>query len=336
MYDNNPHSFDTRGLLWSLVILVSVVGSIGVSARYGTAIAAGFFERESQTAAAEGFALGEPEVVPSKQTVAEAKHNVPSRFIVNAKPPRLAARSFIVADLDSDAVFAQESGTTIYPIASITKLLTALVAKEVFAATTSVSVTELDRRLTFGSPGSILRDETFALMDAFNPLLTESNNSVANALAREYGTETFMDAMREKAASIGMTQTTLEDPSGISPQNAASALDIYLLTRHMYVHAPELLAMTRAKNTSVKAKSDRSYTFSNFNVFVGRDTFLGGKTGYTDMARQTMTTVFTVPVGSTTATVGIVVLGTDDRRRDTDALLTWFTENAQMASSTAP
>lgn len=331
---NDPHSFDTRGLLWSLGILAGIVGVTFGGAKYGTAIAANYFYPESQVAAVPA-ALDVPLAPEREEYIPELEVNVPSRFTVDAPIPQIPARSFIIADLDSDVVFAQKSSTTIYPIASISKLLTALVAEEQLSASTTVTVNDEDIRLTFGTPGSVPRGESFVLGNSFYPLLTESNNTIANTLARTASTSAFMDAMRRKAASIGMTLTSLEDPSGISAKNAASALDIYLLTRHIYAHSPHLLDLTRAKNTSVKSVDGTSYTFNNYNVFSGDARFIGGKTGYTDQARQTMTTVFKVPVGTTTATLGIVVLGSDDRKRDTEALLRWFTSFAKFASSTA-
>lgn len=336
MHDFQPHSFDTRGFLLSIAGLVVLVGLVAAG-RYGVVIASEHMTHESQVAAAEMAAADAQRAeLHEKHAAAKAEQNKPSLFIVEKAPPKIAARSFILADMDSDVVFAQKNGTTIFPIASITKLLTALVAKEELAASTTISITESDRRASQGTPGSITRDESFSLADSLYPLLTESNNSVAYALARAAGTEEFMRAMRAKAAEIGMTLTTLADPSGISEHNAASALDIYLLTRHLYAEAPDFLAMTRATDMHIAATSGRTYSFSNFNVFSGRDQFVGGKTGYTDEARQTMTTVFKVPIenSTATATIGIIVLGSDDRKRDTEALLRWFTSAAQLATTT--
>jgi serine-type D-Ala-D-Ala endopeptidase (penicillin-binding protein 7) len=337
MNDFQPHSFDVRGFLWSLVCLALVIGLV-VAGRYGVVIAWEHFDTESQIAAVETVDFT-PKV--TEASAAEVEANVPSRFVIDAPLPTLSAHSYILADMDSDGVFAQKNGTTVFPIASITKLLTALVAREQLAASSTITITEADRAATLGTPGSVQRDETFSLEDSFYPLLTESNNSIAYALARTKGTTTFMDAMRAKAKDIGMTLTSLEDPSGISQHNAASALDIYLLARHMYVHAPDLFDMTRARNKSIEAKSGRAYTFSNFNTVYETGNYLGGKIGYTDAARQTMTTIFQVSVSSTatstehaTATIGITVLGTNDRKGDTEALLRWFKKNARLASTT--
>ena len=81
------------------------------------------------------------------------------------------------------------------------------------------------------------------------------------------------------------------------------------------------------------------YQLANFNHFAGQRMFLGGKTGYTNEAGETMTTIFEVPTEAGTSTVAVVVLNTKDRKTDIERLVAWFKKTARprpQATSTSP
>lgn len=238
--------------------------------------------------------------------------------------PKISAKAFLVADITTGHVSAERDADTARPIASLTKLLTALVANETIHYDRSLSISADDRRQSEGTPGSIAANDSFTIGDLLYPLLMESNNSVAYALSRYYGSDNFMRWMNDKARAIGMVNTSMEDPSGISPHNTASASDLFILTRYIHDNQSYILNISREKTKEITAESGRHYTLNNFNVFSGKEGFLGGKTGYTDEARETMVTIFEVPVGGTTETIAIIVLGSEDRKADVEKLLAWF------------
>lgn len=344
MHDYRPHHFDTRGLAWSAVILGAIVGAVALGSRYGGAIASEKIFGMPQGMVASAAAAAPTFAPEPKEEPPRLEGATLSRFTVgDSQPPKISARSYIVADIESGEIFAAQDALARHPIASITKLLTASVALDLFAPTTTIKLTAEDRRRSEGAPGSIPHDDSFTLFDALHAMLTESNNSVANALARTIGTKAFIEAMREKAGKIGMT-ATFDDPSGLSELNTASALDILELSQHIFDYSPSILAMTRAKELRIKALSGRSYTLSNYNVFAGEKGFFGGKTGYTDAARQTMTTVFEVPVKTKrplkdslgveteTAIIAIIVLGSEGRKADIEKLRDWFEANASIVA----
>ncbi|MFZ2886391.1 MAG: serine hydrolase, partial [Minisyncoccia bacterium] len=325
MHDSNSHSFDSRGFLFALGALALVI-MLGAGVKYGSAFAHERFARESESALAaaaqaeaELTTLQNKHAMEREEAVRKAR---PSRFVMNgAPPPKTTARSYVVGDVASTVIFAHKKAVETFPIASLTKLLTALVARETFPPSQTIELTEPDRRATGGYPGSILRDETFKLEDSFRALLTESNNSIAYALERTGGGEKFMEAMRAKAKEVGMDATTLEDPSGISANNAASALDVMVLIQHLYDAAPDLLEIARKSGAAITAESGRTYRPGNYNVFSSDPHFIGGKTGYTTEARQTYASIFEVEIEGETALIAIAVLGSDNRKADTEALL---------------
>lgn len=243
--------------------------------------------------------------------------------------PKVSAKAFLVADVKSGTVYAEKNADTSLPIASLTKLVTALVANETIHYDRILSISKDDRVQTEGTPGSLSAGDSFEAEELIYPLLMESNNTVAYTLARYFGTENFMHWMNEKAKAIGMWHTVFEDPSGISENNVSTANDLFILMRYIHDSQSFILNVSREPEKKISSIDGREYGIKNFNVFSKNPLFLGGKTGYTEAAHQTMTTLFEVPVGSATTTLAVIVLGSEDRKKDIERLLHWFTQSAR-------
>jgi D-alanyl-D-alanine endopeptidase (penicillin-binding protein 7) len=264
----------------------------------------------------------------------EGDHASSTSFTVGKKaPPRVGAEAFLIADIMTGEVYAERSADKPLPIASLSKLLTALVANETIHYDRTLRITADDRRQTTGTPGTITSNDAFSVGALLYPLLMESNNSVAYAFARYHGADNFVRWMNVKARAIGMEHTHMDDPSGISAQNTSTASDMFKLTRYIHDSQSYILNISREPQHTITSESGRVHTLGNYNVFAGNPEFVGGKTGYTDEARETMTAVFEVPVEHATATIAIVVLGTEDRKKDVTTLLSWFKSAAKIATS---
>lgn len=322
MHDFRHTSFDTRGFSFALVFLAIIIAAAS-GVHYGTARASEYVVRAESSVAAAAVAL-------PQTSIAHAEAATEPVISVEAVPPKTTAKAYLIADLESGVIYASKDMDTPYPIASISKLLTALVAREAFPAGATTTITNDDRRRTEGTPGSISRTETFLVSDALYPLLMESNNSVAFALARTYGESDFIHLLLRKAHAIGMDSTLMDDPTGLSSHNEASARDLLALIRAV-ADVPELLTITRTPQKTITAESGHRYSFGNFNVFTGNPAFLGGKTGYTDEARETMVALFAANVKNVgERKVAIIVLGSSDRKQDVTKLLAWFASGAQV------
>lgn len=316
-----PHTFDTRGFFFGVKCLLAVTVVL-VGVRYGTAFASDILAgdvKDTVAAAATSHFTSEP--TPSS-TEPGIKLVTPA--------PRVSATAFVIGDLDTGDTIASKDADTPHPIASISKLLVALAVRETLSPESKVTITRDDRAQTEGTPGSIQRDETFFVRDLFYPLLMESNNSVAYALERAGGGDEFVRVMLRIAHEAGMDETLLNDSSGLSAKNLASARDLLALAHHIGINDPELFDITRTKSKSVTAISRRTYPVANLNIFTSDPTFLGGKTGYTDEAKQTMLAVFELPIKNKEkpVRVAIIVLGSSDRKGDIQKLRTWFEKNA--------
>jgi D-alanyl-D-alanine endopeptidase (penicillin-binding protein 7) len=153
---------------------------------------------------------------------------------LDAAKLRLMSASALVIDAqDGKAVYAK-AADEVTPIASLTKLMTAMVVLDAGQPPEEVLSIDMDdfdylkgshSRLRMGA--SLTRDEMLRLA------LMSSENRAASALARGYpgGTLAFVAAMNEKAMSLGMTRTHYDDPTGLSPRNVSTANDLAKLVR---------------------------------------------------------------------------------------------------------
>lgn len=238
--------------------------------------------------------------------------------------PNVSAKSYLVADIDTGHVFAAKRATEAFPIASITKLMTAVVANETIAYNDPVTVTQraVD---TYGQAGGLSAGEALRLETLYYPLLLESSNDAATAIAEHHGFDNFMKLMNRKAMALDMDSTHFRDPSGLSDGNTSSGRDVFRLVRYIHDRKDFILDLTtEVQKTTAHPGSDALRNFTNNNPMVGRDNFLGGKNGYTDNARHTLVSVFSVSVDGSEREVAIIVLGSESHVEDTVRLLSWL------------
>lgn len=234
--------------------------------------------------------------------------------------PHLDAKAFIMVDVVTGDVYADRRADTRLPIASVTKLMTALVSRDVLKAGQVVRVSE--------------RGTSYAAGDLLYPLFLRSDNAVAEALAVAYGRRIFIERMNMKAHLLGMEDTTFEDASGISANNRSTVTDLARLTRYLFEHDKELLEVSAAPRAHITSTTGIRWAMASQNRFAVDDSFLGGKLGFTESARQTGLSLFRVRVDGSVRTVGIVVLGSEDWKSDTRTLLSWFARSAKPRSGT--
>mgnify|MGYP001557976050 FL=1 len=254
-----------------------------------------------------------------------------SSLVLNAiSTPPISAESYLVADIDTGDVFLEQNAQDSRAIASVTKLMTALVANETIMFNKKIAVTR----------GELLHDvsakkETFVVGDLLYPLLMESNNAVADRLAQYYGIASFVDWMNTTAKALDMQTTHFADASGISAENVSTPDDLYRLATYLTNKKSFIFDITRRPTKKLVADSGNIYSFNNFNVFSNSADFVGGKVGQTAAAQETMISVFSIPVNEVPRRVAIIVLKSDDYTTDTTKLVEWFTKSAQRGAAMA-
>lgn len=239
--------------------------------------------------------------------------------------PKLSARSYLAADLLTGEIIYEQNDSLVAPIASVTKLMTAVVAEETMDMQ-KIAIVSRDSYNTYGAQGNLLLGEKIKVYDLMYPLLMESSNDAAEVLADAYekGHEAFLALMNKKALELGMNDTYYEDPSGLNPKNVSSVHDLLKLGRYVFQKHPNLYSMTRVRQYSIL-----KHTWFNQNRFLNYDSFLGGKNGYIDEAKKTTVSLFDVVMakGGKRAVV-IVLLKSDDREGDAVKIINFLKKNA--------
>jgi D-alanyl-D-alanine endopeptidase (penicillin-binding protein 7) len=145
---------------------------------------------------------------------------------------RLASANAVVLDAQDGHLVYAKAADTVTPIASLTKLMTAMVVLDANPSLDDpVAVDMDDFDYLKGSRSRLRMGATLSRGEMLRLALMSSENRAASSLARHYpgGTPAFVGAMNAKAAALGMTHTRFEDPTGLSPSNVSTANDLALM-----------------------------------------------------------------------------------------------------------
>ncbi len=236
-----------------------------------------------------------------------------SLTLPNSADRKVSANAYIVKSIIGGDTPIEHNADKIVPIASLTKLVTAIVARQRIASTTRVTISR-DIMTTYGNTAQFRVGETFVASDLYYPLLMVSSNDTAEAFAQHYGRAEFLRSMNDFVQSVGAYRTYFADPSGLSPENVSSANDLVLILKWIEKNDPGILAITK-----LKSKTVRSHTWVNPTHFLNWSNYAGGKNGYTDEANRTSAALFTMDHGS--ETYAVIVLGSSVRDADMVKLL---------------
>jgi D-alanyl-D-alanine endopeptidase (penicillin-binding protein 7) len=195
----------------------------------------------------------------------------------------LRSAAFLVQDADSGEIYLNKNSEAVVPIASITKLMTAMVTldrgldlqERVVVSSEDVdSIKNTRSRLRTGAV--LTRGELMLLA------LMSSENRAAHALGRTYpgGLQSFVAAMNAKAAALGMTDSHFVDPTGLSSSNVSSARDLAKLVTA--AHSYEVIRQDTTTDQASVTLFGRKVSFRNTNGLVraGRWDIELSKTGY--------------------------------------------------------
>ena len=239
----------------------------------------------------------------------------------------VGAREGLASYLNSNEIAFERKTDGRWPIASITKLMTAIVASELDMGNQKIALTD-EMIKTEGSAGNFKTGEVFTGNDLLAAMLLTSSNDAAEAFAQTYGRDAFIRRMNTKAQELRMSNTHYVDPSGLSPMNQSTPSDLYKLAEYLYTTHPDILKISRQRKARIAdLHINRKRTVITIDEFAGRAlsagsgkvTFLGGKTGYITEAEGNgnLLTVFT----HNNQPFVIVVLGSPDRFGETKTLL---------------
>jgi D-alanyl-D-alanine carboxypeptidase len=267
-------------------------------------------------------------IAPTPITPNEAP-TTPQYYYVNKDEsggPKVSAKAFLVGDLNTGEVILSKNQDQKFPIASVSKLMTALVTSKIMspddtAKVTKVALTAEGR--SEGQNGELEPGETIKVADLLYPLLLESSNSAAEVLAEYFGKNDFISKMNEEAENLKMSSTSYGDPSGLSINNQSTASDLFKLTGYLVQNNPDLI-----KITTYRSYSDKKQSWSNISQFLSDAGYMGGKSGYTDAALQTDVALYSLPLGQAgSRPIAITLLQSNDRKKDIETIVKYLNKN---------
>ena len=229
---------------------------------------------------------------------------------------KIAAAGYLAIDLSSGAVLLQKNAAQLYPVASITKLMNAVVASENIDPEKSITITNAMLKPEGSSP-CLFAGLNIKAKNLLQASLIRSSNDAAESLTAFLGKKNFLSLMNKRAKELKMANTVFYDAHGLDPRNRSTANDIAKLLTYIQKNHPEILDITKNDNFWLPDSKGNLAKFSNLNSFYYFSGFIGGKAGYLVEARQTFAGIFDI----NKKPVAIVILRSTNYQADIFRLL---------------
>lgn len=242
----------------------------------------------------------------------QTENSVPTQSFFRA--PSLEAKSAYVFDLSEDKIIFELNSELQLPLASLTKLMTALVARENIPDWMMVEITP-EAILTEGDSG-FFAGEKWPISDLTKTMLISSSNDAATAMALNVGQADFLALMNKKAVGMGLAQTYFFNPTGLDLNNYlagayGSAQNVAGLISYIFKKYPDLLELTQQDSVVINYRN-----FKNTDLLINQlPGILASKTGYSDLAGGNLAIV--VDAGFHHP-IAIVVLNSSEKGRFED------------------
>jgi D-alanyl-D-alanine carboxypeptidase len=218
-------------------------------------------------------------------------------------------------------ILFEKAGDKKLPIASLTKLMTAIVVLDNYNLSDTIVVSE-----TADAQDPMKQDvklgDIFPVKSLFDIMLIGSSNKSAYALSEKMGKPVFVGLMNKKAKDLGLKSTFFVDPTGLSPEDVSTARDLIKLTEHILKNYPQIADISKLKELEVP----------DFGRITNTDQLLGevpdiicSKTGFTEAAKGCLLLVVRPkghPLKNNDYIIN-VVLGADDRFSEMEKLINW-------------
>lgn len=247
--------------------------------------------------------------------------------------PEIGAEAYLVKVAGRDQILLERRGWKHMPPASLTKVMTGLVALEnlspferIFFSADSKKVDE--RR----SPAKI--GESFSREDVLRMALIGSNNDAALALADDAGKNSgggtfaedlkiFTELMNKKAEDLRMLNSHFENPVGLDGgEHYSTAEDMERLAEYIWFNRPEIWEISRNMEAAVYSDRGSEYKIKNTNRLLEEfPAIWGSKTGYTENAKESLLMLY--PLHPDNVAV-IVILGSQNREQDGRNIIRWL------------
>jgi D-alanyl-D-alanine carboxypeptidase (penicillin-binding protein 5/6) len=234
----------------------------------------------------------------------------------------LTAKSVLVYDLTTNKVLFEKNPDTRLPMASLTKIMTAIISMENKKTNDTYSVTGSD--LVGEDSMGLVAGEKLSLNELLYGLMLPSGNDAAETLATNYpngGREAFIKAMNNKARALGLTNTQFTNPSGLQGDGKqyTTAYDLLVITRYALKDYPIFREIVSTPEYQIEETSTHNahYLINETNLLTTYPGVKGVKTGYTPEAGLCLITYLEYDNHKIIA----IILNSEDRRGEMKILL---------------
>jgi serine-type D-Ala-D-Ala carboxypeptidase (penicillin-binding protein 5/6) len=278
------------------------------------------------------------------------RNGIPQEPVTTAPPfikkaaveePVLTARAYLAARLKNGEVLLEKEKDTPLSVASITKLWTADIFFSHFQDPLELVLFSDDalRKKFFDEKMSgVFAGERIKAEDVLWFMLVDSANDAARAAAETTALRVFPDLqsasfeekiaafvrlMNERAAALGLINTHFANPEGLDDSaHYSSASDIFLFIQTLARERPNFFPLMRRIASGIAGESGRVYRFDNTNRILAKyPKIIASKTGSTKDAKETLVLAYEL---FSNDPVVIVLLGSDNRDADVDAMIRWL------------
>ncbi|MCS7093012.1 MAG: D-alanyl-D-alanine carboxypeptidase [Patescibacteria group bacterium] len=270
------------------------------------------------------------EIFSHKRNLFEKQNEKKIKLTLNPLPhlrdpnllPEIKAQGVYVVDLNSFTPIYQKNPQMKFIPASTTKIITAMVAYEIYRPEMVIKVNQM---FPFGQIMNLQQGERLTVENLLYGLLVHSANDAAYVLAHNFGYQKFVDLMNKKTKEIKMMKTNFTDPAGLEEKNQyTTPFDLALAARE-FLKNKYLSKIVATKEIVISDVEFRYFhRLSNINQLLGEVAGIGGlKTGYTENARENLVSFFV----KDNKKFIIVILKSEDRFDDTKKVINWLQEN---------
>ncbi len=279
---------------------------------------------------ADIVSVSPPQNSPVAQNFASSKTSLSAMNQVEVKnglarnwsvlDPKISAEAVMIQSLSENFPFLNYNTYKTWPMASLTKLLTAVLVIENAGLDKKIMISER-AVLSEGEAGNLKAGEIYTSQDLLKIMLLTSSNDAATAFEDYFGgNEAFSKMINQKAEKLGMTQTIFFDGSGLSDLNRSTASDMLRLTKYILENEPEIFNWTRLQDFLVQPiNSTNTRAIRNIDPLVSNGDFLGGKTGTSEAAGENLISIFSLG----NYRMAMIILGSPNRVKETESLLEW-------------
>ncbi len=235
--------------------------------------------------------------------------------------PNILAKAAGVFDPNGDKFLYQKNIKEKLPIASLTKIMTAIIALDNLGLDEIITISK-KTVMTEGENGRLVIGEKLSARDLLYIMLIESSNDAAVALSD--AVNDFLSLMNKKAKEIGLEHTNFADSTGISAENYSTIVDLARLAEYSFTQKSLMWQILGIKEIEISSQDGKiKHHLLNINKLLNEvNQIIGGKTGFTDEAEGCMIVINRIP-NKTGEYLVTIILGSKDRELETKKLIEW-------------